>query len=131
MFVSSRRRHTRCAVVTGVQTCALPNSISLEDMINQGVRQAYMHPENRLRASIVADPAFGRKNTKDNTPAVIHTRLVPGNTVDITVAAKGGGSENKTKFAMLNPSDSIVDRSEEHTSELQSLMRNSYAVFCL
>src|SRR3546814_2520473 len=109
MFVSSRRRHTRCAVVTGVQTCALPNSISLEDMINQGVRQAYMHPENRLRASIVADPAFGRKNTKDNTPAVIHTRLVPGNTVDITVAAKGGGSENKTKFAMLNPSDSIVD----------------------
>ncbi len=84
-------------------------TMSLEDMINQGVRQAYLHPENRLRASIVADPAFGRKNTKDNTPAVIHTKLVPGNKLDITVAAKGGGSENKTKFAMLNPSDSIVD----------------------
>jgi fumarate hydratase class I len=84
-------------------------SMGLEDMINEGVRRAYMHPENRLRASIVADPAFGRKNTKDNTPAVIHTRVVPGDKVDITVAAKGGGSENKTKFAMLNPSDSIVD----------------------
>src|SRR3546814_16392509 len=68
-----------------------------------------MHPENRLRASIVADPAFSRTNTKDNTPAVIHTRVVPGDRLDITVAAKGGGSENKTKFAMLNPSDSIVD----------------------
>ena len=84
-------------------------TIGLEDMINEGVRCAYMHPENRLRASIVADPAFSRKNTKDNTPAVIHTRVVPGNRLDITVAAKGGGSENKTKFAMLNPSDSIVD----------------------
>src|SRR3546814_7199174 len=72
-------------------------TMSLEDMINQGVRQAYMHPENRLRASIVADPAFGRKNTKENTPAVIHTRLVPGNHVDNTVAAQGGGSENKNK----------------------------------
>src|SRR3546814_11063157 len=85
--------------------------MGLEDMINEGVRQAYMHPENRLRASIVADPAFSRTNTKDNTPAVIHTRVVPGDRLDITVAAKGGGSENKTKFAMLNPSDSI--RSEE------------------
>ncbi|API58152.1 fumarate hydratase [Tardibacter chloracetimidivorans] len=84
-------------------------TMGLEDMINEGVRQAYMHPENRLRASIVADPAFSRTNTKDNTPAVIHTRVVPGDRLDITVAAKGGGSENKTKFAMLNPSDSIVD----------------------
>ena len=84
-------------------------TMGLEDMINEGVRQAYMHPENRLRASIVADPAFSRTNTKDNTPAVIHTRVMPGDRLDITVAAKGGGSENKTKFAMLNPSDSIAD----------------------
>ncbi len=84
-------------------------SMTLEDMINEGVRKAYMHPDNVLRASIVSDPAGGRKNTKDNTPAVIYTRLVPGNTLDITVAAKGGGSENKAKFTMLNPSDSIVD----------------------
>src|SRR3546814_18996669 len=83
--------------------------MGLEDMINEGVRQAYMHPENRLRASIVADPAFSRTNTKDNTPAVIHTRVVPGDRLDITVAAKGGGSENKTKFALLHPSDSIVE----------------------
>ena len=84
-------------------------TMSLEAMINEGVRRAYMHPDNTLRASIVSDPAFGRKNTRDNTPAVIHTELVPGDHVDITVAAKGGGSENKSKFAMLNPSDSIVD----------------------
>ncbi len=82
---------------------------SFEDAINQGVRQAYNHPDNTLRASIVADPQFARKNTKDNTPAVIYTQIVPGNTLDITVAAKGGGSENKSKFIMLNPSDSIVD----------------------
>lgn len=84
-------------------------TMTLEEMINEGVRRAYMHPENRLRASIVADPAFGRVNTRDNTPAVVHVQLVPGDKVDITVAAKGGGSENKSKFAMLNPSDSIVD----------------------
>jgi fumarate hydratase, class I len=83
-------------------------TMSLDEMINEGVRRAYLHPENRLRASIVADPAFGRTNTKDNTPAVIHTELVPGDTVEITVAAKGGGSENKTKFKMLNPSDDLV-----------------------
>jgi fumarate hydratase class I len=82
---------------------------SLTDMINEGVRQAYMHPDNVLRASIVAPPEAGRKNTKDNTPAVIHYEIVEGNKVDITVAAKGGGSENKSKFVMLNPSDSIVD----------------------
>jgi len=82
---------------------------TLEAMINEGVRRAYLHPDNKLRASIVADPAFKRGNTRDNTPAVIHTELVTGGQVDITVAAKGGGSENKSKFAMLNPSDSIAD----------------------
>ena len=82
---------------------------SLEDAINEGVRRGYNHPENTLRASIVADPHFDRKNTKDNTPAVIFTEIVTGNTLDITVAAKGGGSENKSKLAMLNPSDSLVD----------------------
>jgi fumarate hydratase, class I len=84
-------------------------TMGLEDMLNEGVRRAYLHPDNKLRASVLADPAFTRRNTKDNTPAVIHTRLVPGNTIDIQVAAKGGGSEAKSKFAMLNPSDSIVD----------------------
>ena len=84
-------------------------TMGLTDMVNEGVRRAYMHPENVLRASIVADPAGGRKNTRDNTPAVIHTEIVPGTTVEVTVAAKGGGSENKSKFTMLNPSDSIVD----------------------
>jgi len=83
--------------------------LDLQSMIDEGVRRAYLHPDNTLRASIVSDPAFGRKNTRDNTPAVVHVELVPGDTVDITVAAKGGGSENKSKFVMLNPSDSIVD----------------------
>ena len=82
---------------------------SLDDAINEGVRQGYNHPDNTLRASVVADPEFLRKNTKDNTPAVIFTELVPGNTVEVTVAAKGGGSENKSKMVMLNPGDSIVD----------------------
>ena len=84
-------------------------SLSLEDMINEGVRRAYNDPDNKLRASIVSDPAGKRVNTKDNTPAVVHVALVPGDEVEITVAAKGGGSENKSKFVMLNPSDSIVD----------------------
>ncbi|GAB3549477.1 fumarate hydratase [Noviherbaspirillum agri] len=82
---------------------------SIEDAVNEGVRRGYNNPDNVLRASVVADPQFDRKNTKDNTPAVIHMELVPGNTVDVQVAAKGGGSENKTKFVMLNPSDSLVD----------------------
>ncbi len=81
----------------------------LEDMVNEGVRRAYTHPDNLLRASIVDPPIGPRKNTGDNTPAVIHTQLVPGDTVDVRLAAKGGGSENKSKFAILNPSDSIVD----------------------
>ena len=82
---------------------------TVQEMVNEGVRRAYLHPENKLRASIVADPAFTRVNTRDNTPAVVHIELVPGDLVEITVAAKGGGSENKAKFAMLNPSDSIRD----------------------
>ncbi len=84
-------------------------TMSVEDMINEGVRRAYLHPDNVLRASVLADPDGARTNTKDNTPAVIHTRLVPGDKVDLQVAAKGGGSEAKSKFAMLNPSDSVVD----------------------
>ncbi len=82
---------------------------SITDAINEGVRRGYNNPDNKLRASVVADPQFERKNTKDNTPAVVHMELVPGDTVDVQVAAKGGGSENKTKFVMLNPSDSLVD----------------------
>ncbi len=82
---------------------------SLDDAINEGVRRAYNFPGNTLRASVVADPEFLRKNTKDNTPAVINTEIVPGKTVEVTVAAKGGGSENKSKMYMLNPGDSVVD----------------------
>jgi len=82
---------------------------SLDDAINEGVRRAYNFPGNTLRASVVADPEFLRKNTKDNTPAVISCEIVPGNTVEVTVAAKGGGSENKSKMYMLNPGDSVVD----------------------
>ncbi|WP_130433980.1 fumarate hydratase [Rivibacter subsaxonicus] len=82
---------------------------SIEDAANEGVRRAYNFADNKLRASIVADPHFARKNTGDNTPAVIHMNVVPGSTVDVTVAAKGGGSENKSKFVMMNPSDSLVD----------------------
>lgn len=84
-------------------------ALSLDDMINEGVRRAYQLPDNVLRASVLADPDGKRQNTKDNTPAVIHHKLVPGNTVEIHVAAKGGGSEAKSRFAMLNPSDSVVD----------------------
>ena len=83
--------------------------LSVEDMVNEGVRRAYCNSDNVLRASIVADPAGSRTNTRDNTPAVIHTQIVPGSTVDVKVAAKGFGSENKAKLAMLNPSDDIVD----------------------
>lgn len=83
--------------------------MALEDMVNEGVRRAYLNPDNVLRASILSDPAGARKNTKDNTPAVIHTQIVTGSELDVKVAAKGGGSENKAKLVMLNPSDSIVD----------------------
>jgi fumarate hydratase class I len=84
-------------------------TLGLADMINEGVRRAYNHPDNKLRASIVSDPAFDRKNTRDNTPAVIHMEVVPGDTVEIALAAKGGGSENKAALTMLNPSDSIIE----------------------
>ncbi|RCV86072.1 fumarate hydratase [Billgrantia montanilacus] len=83
--------------------------MSLDDMINEGVRRAYKLPDNVLRASVLADPDGARKNTGDNTPAIIHHKIVPGDSVDVHVAAKGGGSEAKSKFAMLNPSDSVVD----------------------
>jgi len=84
-------------------------SLDITDMVNEGVRRAYTYPDNLLRASVLADPGGSRKNTKDNTPAVIHMEVVAGDKVEVTVAAKGGGSENKSKLAMLNPSDSIVD----------------------
>jgi len=86
-----------------------PANMSLQEMADEGVRKAYLDPDNPLRASLLADPAGARKNTKDNTPSVVNVELVPGNTLEITVAAKGGGSEAKSKFAMLNPSDSIVE----------------------
>lgn len=82
---------------------------SIEDAVNEGVRRGYLDPDNRLRASVLADPLFERRNTKDNTPAVVHMTVVPGATLDVTVAAKGGGSENKSKFVMMNPSDNLVD----------------------
>jgi len=83
--------------------------MDLEAAVNEGVRRAYLDPDNPLRASVLADPAFARNNTRDNTPAVIHMQIVPGNTLEVDIAAKGGGSEAKSKFMMLNPSDSIVD----------------------
>ena len=83
--------------------------LSLEEMVNEGVRRAYTNPENKLRGSVLADPDGKRVNTKDNTPGVTHVELVPGDRVEVIVAAKGGGSENKSKFAMLLPNDSIVD----------------------
>ena len=83
--------------------------MSLQEMVDEGVRKAYLDPDNTLRASLLADPAGARKNTRDNTPSVVTVELVPGGTVEITVAAKGGGSEAKSKFAMLNPSDSVAE----------------------
>jgi len=84
-------------------------TMGVEEMVNEGVRRAYNHPDNKLRASVLADPAGRRLNTKDNTPAVVNVSVAPGDTVEVIVAAKGGGSEAKSKFVMLNPSDSIVD----------------------
>ena len=81
----------------------------LENAVNEGVRQAYLDPDNKLRASVLDESDFGRKNTKDNTPAVISVQMVPGDKLEVDVAAKGGGSEAKAKFVMLNPSDSIAD----------------------
>ena len=85
------------------------SKLTIQEMVNEGVRRAYLNPDNVLRASVLADPAGKRTNTKDNTPAVVHIEMVAGDTVDVIVAAKGGGSENKSKMVMLNPSDSIVD----------------------
>ncbi len=91
------------------QDCRLASARSLQEVVDEGVRRAYNHPENKLRASVLADPAFTRRNTRDNTPSVLHVTMVPGSKVSIDVAAKGGGSENKSKFKMMNPSDNIVD----------------------
>ncbi len=91
------------------QNCRLESDKSLQDVVDEGVRRGYLNPDNKLRASILADPAFTRRNTRDNTPCVLTVDMVPGDTVSIDVAAKGGGSENKSKFKMMNPSDSIVD----------------------
>lgn len=99
-----------CAFVkVGMSVQLSDATMSIQEMINEGVRLAYNFPENKLRASVLADPAFTRKNTRDNAPAVVYFDLVPGDTIEIEIAAKGGGSENKAKFAMLNPNDSIVD----------------------
>ncbi|MDX5362891.1 MAG: fumarate hydratase, partial [Pseudazoarcus pumilus] len=84
-------------------------TLSLQEMVDEGVRRAYNHPDNKLRASVLLDPAGARRNSKDNTPAVVHVEMVPGDGMEVTCAAKGGGSENKSKLTMLNPSDSIVD----------------------
>jgi fumarate hydratase class I len=102
---------------TGIVNCFLKigmnvrfdTTMDIQELVDEGVRRAYLDPDNTLRASILADPAGARKNTKDNTPAVVNIELVQGDTVDITVAAKGGGSEAKSKFVMLNPSDSVVE----------------------
>jgi fumarate hydratase class I len=91
------------------QSVTFEGDMSLQDMVDEGVRRAYNYPENVLRASVLADPAGARRNTGDNTPAILHVEIVPGDTLDVHVAAKGGGSEAKSKLAMLNPADSIVD----------------------
>ncbi len=91
------------------QDCRLESDRDLQDVVDDGVRRAYTLPENKLRASVLADPAFTRRNTRDNTPCVLSVEMVRGNKVSIDVAAKGGGSENKAKFKMMNPSDNIVD----------------------
>ncbi|MEC9261381.1 MAG: fumarate hydratase [Pseudomonadota bacterium] len=103
---------------TGIVTCFVKigmgvswdkTDMTVQQMVDEGTRRAYMNPDNPLRASIVEDPAGARKNTKDNTPAVVHIDTVPGNKIEVMIAAKGGGSENKSKMVMLNPSDDIVE----------------------
>lgn len=103
---------------TGIVTCFVKvgmavqwdkTDMTVQQMVDEGTRRAYMNPDNPLRASIVADPTGARKNTKDNTPAVVHLELVEGDEIEVMIAAKGGGSENKTKMVMLNPNDSIAD----------------------
>ncbi|WP_107852438.1 fumarate hydratase [Oceanimonas marisflavi] len=102
---------------TGIVTCFVKigmqvqwdSDLTVQEMVDEGVRRAYSNPDNPLRASIVADPAGARKNTKDNAPAVVHIDMVPGDQVEVAIAAKGGGSENKSKMVMLNPSDDVVE----------------------
>lgn len=96
-------------VRVGMDVCWDGATMGVTEMVNAGVRRAFLDPDNVLRASIVSDPAGRRKNTGDNTPAVVHFELVPGDTVDVRIATKGGGSENKARFAMLNPGDDIVE----------------------
>ncbi|HNJ77484.1 MAG TPA: fumarate hydratase, partial [Azospira sp.] len=96
-------------IKVGMQVTWPDATMSIQKMIDEGVRRAYANPDNPLRASVLADPAGARKNTKDNTPAVVHFELVEGHHVEVICAAKGGGSEAKSKFAMLNPSDDLVD----------------------
>ncbi len=84
-------------------------TLSVQEMVDEGVRRAYLHPDNKLRASVLLDPAGARRNSRDNTPAVVHYEIVAGDGLEVICAAKGGGSENKARMAMLNPSDSIVD----------------------
>ncbi|MGL4825995.1 MAG: fumarate hydratase [Vibrionaceae bacterium] len=111
---------------TGIVTCFAQVGMdvrwegdkTLQELVDEGVRRAYTDPDNPLRASIVADPIGERKNTKDNTPAVLHITMVPGNTVRFSIAAKGGGSENKAKMAMLNPSDDIAAWVEEMVTNM-------------
>ncbi len=91
------------------QSVMIEGDCSLQQAIDEGVRRAYTNPDNPLRASVIAPPIGDRKNTGDNTPAVVHTEIVPGNSIELTVAAKGGGSENKAKLAMLNPSDDLTE----------------------
>lgn len=97
-----------CFIKAGIEVRWETGGMSVQQMVDEGVRRAYTNPENPLRGSVLADPAGARKNTRDNTPAVVHVELVPGDTVEVGLAAKGGGSENKSKFTMLNPSDDIV-----------------------
>ena len=102
---------------TGIVTCFVKigmqvqwdSDLTVQEMVDEGVRRAYLNPDNPLRASIVADPAGSRINTKDNTPSVVHIDMVQGNQVEVAIAAKGGGSENKAKMAMLNPSDDVAE----------------------
>ena len=103
---------------TGIVTCFVKigmgvqwdkTDLTVQEMVDEGTRRAYLNPDNPLRASIVSDPAGKRINTKDNTPAVVHIDTVPGSEIDVMIAAKGGGSENKSKMVMLNPSDDIAD----------------------
>lgn len=114
----SAQGHRPICQDTGIVTCFVKvgmdvkwdkTDMTVQEMVNEGTRRAYQNPDNPLRASIVADPAGTRKNTGDNTPAVVHLDMVHGSEVDVMIAAKGGGSENKTKMAMLNPSDSVAD----------------------